>query len=149
MILLQVCYRSSSKGLKTFLSVQKSLGNLASPRQTRKHKCGNVMFAINVFLFAHLRKHCSGNKIGFPGSKNVSRQIQKNFCCGNNVSCTLPISKFSNVSNTRNIVFPIRHVKTMYSDYGANVGNTLRFMQANVSQQMFLRDSLHESGRLK
>jgi hypothetical protein len=47
----------------------------------------------NVSLFAHPWKHCCGNKIGFPGSKNVSYQIQKHlmfpkcdFCCGNIVS---------------------------------------------------------------
>ena len=47
----------------------------------------------NVSLFAHPWKHCCGNKICFPGSKNVSYQIQKHFmfpkcdfCCGNIVS---------------------------------------------------------------
>ena len=44
---------------------------------------------------------------------------------------------FSSVSSTRNIVFPIRHVKTMFKDYGANINNTLRFVRANVSQEMF------------
>ena len=33
------------------------------PGQTRKHCCGNIMFLINVSLFAHLGKHCCGNKI--------------------------------------------------------------------------------------
>ena len=45
---------------------------------------------------------------------------------------------FSNVSNTRNIVFPIRHAQTMVKDYSANVNNTLRFVRDNVSQKMFL-----------
>ena len=49
-------------------------------------KLGNILFPINVPLFAHLRKHCCGNKMCFPGSKNVSQEIQKHFCCGNNVS---------------------------------------------------------------
>jgi hypothetical protein len=31
----------------------------------------------NVPLFAHPWKHCCGNKISFPGSKNISYQIQK------------------------------------------------------------------------
>jgi hypothetical protein len=31
----------------------------------------------NVSMFAHPWKHCCGNKICFPGSKNVSYQIQK------------------------------------------------------------------------
>ena len=44
---------------------------------------------------------------------------------------------FSNVSSTINIVFPIRHVKTMLKDYSANINNTLGFVQANVSQKMF------------
>ena len=43
---------------------------------------------------------------------------------------------FSNVSNTRNIVFPIGHVQTMFKDYSANINNTLRFVRANVSQKM-------------
>ena len=34
--------------------------------------CRNIMFPINVSLFAHLEKHCFGNKICLPGSKNVS-----------------------------------------------------------------------------
>ena len=37
------------------------------------------MFPTNVSLFAHLGKHCFGNIICLPGSKNVSRQIQKRF----------------------------------------------------------------------
>ena len=32
--------------------------------------------SLNISLFAHLKKHCCENKICFPGSKNVSRQIQ-------------------------------------------------------------------------
>ena len=93
------------------------------------------MFPINVSLFAHLGKRCCGNKICFLGSKNVSRQIQKHFCCGNNVSWFAHM--FSNVSNTRNIVFPIRHVQTMFKDYSANINNSLRFVRANASQKMF------------
>jgi hypothetical protein len=31
----------------------------------------------DVSMFAHPWKHCCGNKICFPGSKNVSYQIQK------------------------------------------------------------------------
>jgi hypothetical protein len=31
----------------------------------------------NVSMFAHAWKHCCGNKICFPESKNVSYQIQK------------------------------------------------------------------------
>ena len=63
-----------------------------SPEQTRKHCCGNICDSrcfLKVSLFAHLRKHCCWNKICFPGSKNVSYQIQKHFmfpkrdfCCG-------------------------------------------------------------------
>ena len=48
-------------------------------------KLGNIMLPINVFLFAHHWKHCSRNKISLPGSENVSQQVQKHFCCGNNV----------------------------------------------------------------
>ena len=33
----------------------------------------------NVSLFAHPWQHCCGNKICFPGSRNVSYQIQKHF----------------------------------------------------------------------
>ena len=51
----------------------------------------------NVSVFVHPWKHCCGNKICFPGSKNVSYQIQKHFmflkcdfCCGNIVSQCLP-----------------------------------------------------------
>ena len=62
-----------------------SLGTL-SLGQTRKHRCGNIMFPINVSLFAHLGKHCCGSKICLPGRKYVSQQISKHFCCGNNVS---------------------------------------------------------------
>jgi hypothetical protein len=48
-------------------------------------KLGNIVaetFVIrdvssNVSLFAHPWKHCCGNKICFPRSKNVSYQIQK------------------------------------------------------------------------
>jgi hypothetical protein len=48
-------------------------------------KLGNIVaerFVIldvssNVSMFAHPWKHCCGNKICFPGSKNVSYQIQK------------------------------------------------------------------------
>ena len=42
---------------------------------------------------------------------------------------------FSNVSNTRNIVFPFGHVQTMFKDYRANINHTLRFVRANVFQQ--------------
>ena len=42
----------------------------------------------------------------------------------------------SNVSSTRNIVFSIRHVKTMFKDYNASINNTLRFVRANVSYKM-------------
>ena len=86
------------------------------------------MFPINVSLFAQLGKHCCGNKIYFPESKNVSQQIQKNFCCGNNVSQFAHI--FSNVSSTKNIVFPIRQT---------NINNTVRFVRASVSKKMFPR----------
>ena len=65
-----------------------------------------------------------------------SHQIQKHFCCGNNFSQFAHM--FSNVSNTRNIVFPIGHVQTMFKDYSANINNTLRFVRANVSQKYFL-----------
>ena len=41
-----------------------------SPGQTRRHCCGNIMFATNVSLFVHPWKHRCGNKICFPGSKN-------------------------------------------------------------------------------
>ena len=34
------------------------LTSLLSPDQTRKHYCENIMFHINVSLFAHLGKHC-------------------------------------------------------------------------------------------
>ena len=44
---------------------------------------------------------------------------------------------FSNVSSTRNIVFPIGHVRTMFYDYSAIINNTLRFVRANVPQKMF------------
>ena len=37
------------------------------------------MFPINVSLFAYLGKHCCGNKICFPGSKNVSQQFTNTF----------------------------------------------------------------------
>ena len=57
-----------------------------SPGQTRKHCCGNILLPVHVSQFAHPGKHCCGNKICFPGRKNVSQQIQKHFCCGNNVS---------------------------------------------------------------
>jgi hypothetical protein len=50
-------------------------------------KIGNIVaetFVIldvssNVSTFAHPWKHCCGNKICFPRSKNVSYQIQKHF----------------------------------------------------------------------
>ena len=35
---------------------------------------------VNVSMFVHLRKNSYGNKICFPGNKNVSQQIQKHFC---------------------------------------------------------------------
>ena len=47
-----------------------------SPGQTKKHCCVNIMFPTNVFLFSHLGKHCCGNNICFPGSKNA--------CCPTN-----------------------------------------------------------------
>ena len=102
-------------------------------------KVGNIVAETLCFLqmfplLAHLGKHCCGNKISFPGSKNVSQQIQKHFCCGNNVSYFAHM--FSNVSNTRNIVFPIGHVQTMFKDYSPNINNALRFVRANVSQKM-------------
>ena len=106
-----------------------------SPGQTRKHFCRNI-FRINVSLFVHLGKHCCGNKICFLGSKNISQKIHKHFCCGNNVS--LFAHMFSNVSNTRNIVFPIGHVQRMFKDYSANIlDNTSKFVRANVSQKIF------------
>ena len=40
---------------------------------------------------------------------------------------------FSNVSNTRNVVFPIGHVQTMFKDYSAKK----QYLRANVSQKMF------------
>ena len=52
---------------------------------------------------------------------------------------------FSNVTNTRNIVFPIRHVETVFLDYNANINNTLKFVrnvgkhgQETMFQQRFL-----------
>ena len=44
---------------------------------------------------------------------------------------------FSNVSNTRNIVFPTRQDKIVFKYYSAHINNTLRFVRANVSQKMF------------
>ena len=35
------------------------------------------MIPINVSMFAHLRKHCSENRICFQGGKTVSQQVQK------------------------------------------------------------------------
>ena len=60
--------------------VNEALVHQLSPAPTRKHCGGNIMFPMNVSLFAHLGKHCCGNKI-------PARQ---------------------------NIVFPIRHVKTLF-----------------------------------
>ena len=44
----------------------------------------------------------------------------------------------SNVSSTRNIVFSIRHAKTMFKDYSASINNTLKSVLANASYKMFL-----------
>ena len=52
--------------------------------------------------------------------------------------CFLVCPQISNVSSTRNIVFPIRHVKIVFNDYIANINNTLRFVRVNVSQKTFL-----------
>ena len=118
--------------LKTFSSAFKNSPKLntetirlksLSHGQTRKRCCGNIAFRINISLFVHLGKHCCGDKICIPGRKNVSQQIQKHFCCGNNVSSFAHM--FSNFSSTRNIVFPIRHVQTIFIyDYSANINNT-------------------------
>ena len=56
----------------------KALGNL-----------GNIVVERLCFLpmfpcLSTSGKHCCGNKICFPGSKNVCQEIQKHFCCGNN-----------------------------------------------------------------
>ena len=51
--------------------------------------------------------------------------------------CFLVFPHVLNASSTRNIVFPSRHVQTMFKDYRANINNTLRLVRANVSQQMF------------
>ena len=80
-----------------------------------KGKLGNnvaeTLCFLSMFpLSAHLGKHCCGNKICFSGSKNVSQQIQKHLCSANNVSKF--VYMFLNVFSTRNIVSPIRHVKT-------------------------------------
>ena len=50
---------------------------------------------------------------------------------------------FSNVSNTRNLVFPIGHVQTMFKDYSANKNNSLRFVRANISERMFPSLPMH------
>ena len=44
---------------------------------------------------------------------------------------------FSNVSSTRNIVFPIGRDKIVFKDYSANINNASRFVRANGSQKMF------------
>jgi hypothetical protein len=57
----------------------------ASPCSKALGKLGNIVaetFVIldvssNVSMFAHPWKHCCGNKICFPGSKNVSYKLQK------------------------------------------------------------------------
>ena len=71
--------------IKRMTNIYSQWNCVSNPGQTRKHCCKNIMFPINISLFAHLRKHCCGNKICFSGSKNVSQLIQKHFCCGNNV----------------------------------------------------------------
>ena len=71
-----------------------------SPGQTRKHCCVNIMFPTNVFLFP-----TSGNIVA-EAKMHVAQQIQKHFCCRNNVSQFFHM--FSIVFSTRNIVFPIR-----------------------------------------
>jgi hypothetical protein len=59
---------------------------ILNPKKTEAlGKLGNIVaetFVIldvssNVSKFAHPWKHCFGNKICFPGSKNVSYQLQK------------------------------------------------------------------------
>ena len=60
--------------------------NQLGPRQTKKHCCGNIMFSINVSLFAYLEKYCCKNKICLSGRKIFPLQVQKHFWCGSNVS---------------------------------------------------------------
>ena len=74
--------------------------NILSPGQTRTHCSGNIMLPINVFLFAHLGKHCCGN-INFSKEENMlpNKVINEHFCCGNNVSRIIHV--FSNVFSTR------------------------------------------------
>ena len=42
-------------------------------------KLGNIILPINVFLFAHLGKHCCGNKVCFPGSKKIPKKFRNIF----------------------------------------------------------------------
>ena len=97
-----------------------------------------LFFLFNVSLFAHLGKHWCGNKINicFPGSKNVSQQIQEHFLLRK--QCFLIYPHVFKCFQQRNIVFSIGHVQTMFKDYTANINNTLRFVRANVSQKCFL-----------
>ena len=85
------------------------------------------MFSINVSLFAHFGKHYCGNKLCFSGSKNVPPRNSKTFLLRKN--------QMFQMSPARKHCF--RHVKTMFKDYSANINNTLRFVRANVSQEMF------------
>ena len=97
---------------------QDSVTKLRRKWKGKRRKCNlNIMFPVNVSLFAHLGKQWCGNKICFSWSKNVFQMflLQKQWF----------LHMFSNVSSTRNIVFPIRHVKTMFRDYSANINNTL------------------------
>jgi hypothetical protein len=72
--------RPNMRGLAFSLKIEFTLQAL-SPGQT----IGNIVvetFVIldvssNVSMFAHPWKHCCGNKICFPGSKNVSYKLQK------------------------------------------------------------------------
>jgi hypothetical protein len=44
----------------------------------------------NVFPFAHLWKHCYGNKFGFSGNKNVSYQVQTKIIVAETLFFRLP-----------------------------------------------------------
>ena len=62
-----------------------------------------------VSLFVHRWKHCYGDKITFPGSTNVSQQIQSHF---HGTSYMFPyISQFPHIFSEKHF-FPITSTKT-------------------------------------
>ena len=87
------------------------------------------MFPINVSLFpAHLEKHCCGNKICFPGTKNVSQQ---NIFVAETMFPSLP-SSFQMFPTQGTLFSRLGMFKQCLKTY-----NTLRFARANVSQKIF------------